>query len=109
MHVTDTAFQHLETLRLRRQWPDIGLRFSVKAGGCQGFQYDFSLISNTDILPTDHVQRKDDVFVAVDETSWPFVSKGQLTYHVSGTQSKFLFSNTQASQTCGCGQSFQLP
>jgi len=75
-------------------------RISVTGGGCSGFKY---LIEITD-------PREDDIIVS-DQTVTDTVSNKMLErtivdYTDSIAQSEFIFSNPDASSTCGCGVSF---
>jgi iron-sulfur cluster insertion protein len=83
-----------------------GLRVSVLAGGCNGFQYSFAL---------DGEARADDVVVAagqshvvVDPASMDLLSGAELHYTDSLMGAHFTIRNPNATSSCGCGTSFSI-
>ncbi|MFN5938623.1 MAG: HesB/IscA family protein [Sphingobacteriales bacterium] len=81
------------------------LRVGVKGGGCSGMSY---------ILAFDDAQSDDDHFFIEDI---PCVMKPAHTLYLMGMEIDwgtgldargFLFSNPNASNTCGCGSSFAV-
>ena len=84
---------------------DRGIRFSVNDGGCSGYQYALDLADapQTDDLIDDRGSLK----VYIDRQSAPLL-EGVVVDYVDGLiESGFKFSNPNATDTCGCGQSFQ--
>ena len=82
-----------------------GIRFSVNDGGCSGYQYALDLADapQTDDLIDDRGSLK----VYIDRQSAPLL-EGVVVDYVDGLiESGFKFSNPNATDTCGCGQSFQ--
>lgn len=83
--------------------PEHGLRVGVKGGGCSGFSY---------ILGFDLVKENDQVFEI--EGFKVFLQKAHALYllgmeidFVDGLENRgFSFNNPNASETCGCGTSF---
>jgi iron-sulfur cluster assembly accessory protein len=80
------------------------LRMKVVGGGCSGLQYQ---------LMFDDAEREDDtevksegVRVRVDEKSALYLVGTTLDYVDSLMESGFKIENPNASNTCGCGQSF---
>ena len=75
-------------------------RISVSTGGCSGFKY---LTEITD-------SRDDDIIIydssVTDPASNQILDKVIVDYASSISQSGFIFSNPDASSTCGCGMSF---
>lgn len=81
-----------------------GLRMKVIGGGCSGLQYQLSF---------DDVVREIDteievggVRVIVDEKSALYLVGTRLDFVDSLQESGFKIENPNASNTCGCGQSF---
>lgn len=80
------------------------LRVSVKGGGCSGLMYDLSFARGSH--ETDTVLEQDGVRVVIDPKSKIFLVGMTLDY-TSGLNGKgFVFSNPNATGTCGCGESF---
>lgn len=85
--------------------PQRGVRFSVTDGGCSGYQYALDIINEP--KPDDLVQEQGRLQVYIDRQSAPLL-EGVVVDYVEGlTQSGFKFSNPNASESCGCGQSFK--
>ncbi|MGG6296393.1 HesB/IscA family protein [Leptolyngbya sp. AN02str] len=85
--------------------PAQGIRISVEDGGCSGYQYALNLIHT--LKPDDLLvqQGRVNVYIAAQSAS---LLDGVVVDYVEGlTQSGFKFTNPNATDTCGCGQSFQ--
>lgn len=82
------------------------LRVGVKGGGCSGLMYDLSI--DTATRDGDIVIEKDGVRLVVDVKSQLYLA-GTTLDHTSGLNGRgFVFTNPNASGTCGCGESFAL-
>jgi iron-sulfur cluster assembly protein len=85
--------------------PARGIRISVEDGGCNGYQYALNLIQTP--KADDVLVQQGKVAVYLDPQSAPLL-EGVVVDYVEGlTQSGFKFSNPNATDTCGCGQSFR--
>jgi iron-sulfur cluster assembly protein len=85
--------------------PAQGIRISVEDGGCSGYQYVLNLIHNS--KPDDLLVQQGRVSIYIDPQSAPLL-EGVVVDYVEGlTQSGFKFTNPNATDTCGCGQSFR--
>lgn len=84
--------------------PVAGLRIAVTGGGCSGLQYAMDLIESAD--PEDVSIACGPVTVFVEPLSAPLL-KGVTIDFVDGINgSGFKFENPNASNSCGCGNSF---
>lgn len=82
-----------------------GVRFSIVDGGCSGYQYSLDIINEP--KPDDLLEQQGKIRVYIDKESAPLL-EGVVVDYVEGlTQSGFKFLNPNATDTCGCGQSFQ--
>lgn len=87
------------------QKPDLGLRLSVKGGGCSGLSYSL----NFDIQKQgDNQFDFQGLRVYVDPKSLLYLSGMTLDYMDSLQEKGFRFINPNASKTCGCGESFSV-
>ncbi|MEE9268636.1 MAG: iron-sulfur cluster insertion protein ErpA [Candidatus Krumholzibacteria bacterium] len=82
------------------------LRVGVKGGGCSGFSYDLSI--DTEKRDGDTVIEKDGVRLLVDAKSQLFLTGTTLDYTTGLNGKGFVFSNPNATSTCGCGESFSI-
>ncbi len=85
--------------------PQRGVRFSVTDGGCSGYQYALDIINEP--KPDDLLQDQGRLRVYIDHDSAPLLDGVVVDYVEGLTQSGFKFSNPNASESCGCGQSFK--
>lgn len=81
-----------------------GLRMKVVGGGCSGLQYQLSF--DDEVRDIDTEIEIDGVRVIVDEKSALYLVGSRLDFVDSLTESGFKIDNPNASNTCGCGQSF---
>lgn len=92
-------------LQQREHQPVFGLRLSVEAGGCSGFQYAMSLAGEAE--PGDWVGEFGGVHVVVDAESAPLLQGVSIDYVETLQASGFTISNPNAATGCGCGKSFE--
>jgi len=82
------------------------LRVAVKGGGCSGMMYHLSIVDT--LAEDDVVVEAGDVRIVVDKKSKLFLHGLTLDY-TSGLNGRgFVFSNPNATGTCGCGESFAV-
>ena len=106
--VSETAAQQI--LRLRSELPadaasaDKFLRVKVVAGGCSGMSYklDFDNALTVD----DKVFENHGTKVVVDKKSFLYLIGMTLDFEGGLNGKGFIFSNPNASKTCGCRTSF---
>jgi len=85
--------------------PDRGIRLAVKAGGCNGYEYDIKVADAPN--PDDQVVRSGNLRIFIDPQSVPLL-EGIVVDYIDGIlESGFKFINPNATGTCGCGKSFQ--
>lgn len=80
------------------------LRVSVKAGGCSGLKYLFTLAeepAENDLI-TEHQGAK----VYADPNTMEKINEAMIDYKDTLSGAGFSISNPQAKATCGCGSSF---
>jgi iron-sulfur cluster assembly protein len=84
----------------------VGLRLGVKIVGCSGYAYVVDL--------TDAVNEDDSVFesngvkVVVSHKSLSIVDGTQIDFSRDGLNEGFAYSNPNAKNMCGCGESFSV-
>jgi len=94
-----------EVRRLMAEQDQAGLRLGIKGGGCSGLSY---LLEFTEERDGDTVVEFDDFRVFLDRKSTIYL-RGVTLDHQAGLDGRgFVFHNPQASNTCGCGESFSL-
>ena len=81
-----------------------GLRMKVIGGGCSGLQYQLSF--DDVVREIDAEIEIEGVKVIVDEKSALYLVGSVLDFVDTLQESGFKIENPNASNTCGCGQSF---
>ena len=81
-----------------------GLRMKVIGGGCSGLQYQLSFDER--VRDIDHDIQSGGVRLLVDEKSALLLVGSVLDYVDTLQETGFKIENPNASNTCGCGNSF---
>ena len=82
------------------------IRVGVEGGGCSGLMYQLKF-DNT-INEEDKEFEDNGIKVVVDKKSVLYLIGTTLDYSGGLNGKGFIFSNPNASRTCGCGESFSL-
>lgn len=82
-----------------------GIRVSVTDGGCSGYTYALDITNSP--KDDDVLQEMGKLRVYIDRQSAPLLEGVVIDYVEGLTQSGFKFSNPNATDSCGCGQSFK--
>src|SRR5215475_12134574 len=81
-----------------------GLRVGIQGGGCSGLSYNIRFDSQP--RERDRIFQFEDVRVFVDPKSFIYLHGMTLDYQETLMQQGFVFTNPNASKSCGCGTSF---
>ena len=82
----------------------LGLRFGVTRTGCSGWGHITDLAK--DEREGDTVFEQDGVRIFVDAHSLPLVDGTEIDFARQGLGEGFVFRNPNATDGCGCGESF---
>ena len=106
VELTDAARREVVQLMADENQEGLGLRLAVQGGGCSGLSYK---VEFTRQEPGDNVREFSEGFrVFVDPKSFLYL-KGMVVDYQGGVSGKgFVFSNPNAQNTCGCGESFSV-
>ncbi|MCZ2158616.1 iron-sulfur cluster assembly accessory protein [Bartonella sp. 220] len=105
VNISDIAAKRIAQILLNE--PDkIGLRISVEGGGCSGFSYKYSLVS--EMSEDDLVLKKDGAIVLIDSLSLPFMEGAEIDFVDDLMGQSFQIHNPNAVSSCGCGVSFSI-
>ncbi len=106
INVTDKAFTQIETIfQAEKPSSDKGLRLAVTGGGCSGLQYK---IEFSDLKEKDNIIEKLGIKIYIDPKSSIYLKDFTLDFQ-DGLEGKgFVFKNPNATNTCGCGESFSV-
>lgn len=82
------------------------VRVSVASGGCSGLSYKLDF--DTEKYDTDKEFEAHGVTVVVNKQSYLYLVGTTLEYSGGLNGKGFVFSNPNATRTCGCGESFAV-
>ncbi|OMO55932.1 FeS cluster biogenesis [Corchorus capsularis] len=103
--LTENALKHLNKMRADRD-EDLCLRIGVKQGGCSGMSYTMDFEKRENARPDDSLIEYNGFTIVCDPKSLLFLFGMQLDYSDALIGGGFSFQNPNATQTCGCGKSF---
>ena len=105
--ITTKAKSQLDKLMVEEQCTeDHFLRVSVKGGGCSGLTYDLDF--DDTIVDFDDVSEDQGLKLVIDRRSLLYLLGTELDFTEGLNGKGFLFTNPNASRTCGCGESFGI-
>lgn len=105
LNLTESAAEHVQALLEKEgKSPQHALRVRVTSGGCSGFQYQ--MFFDDQAGPEDHEDLQHGVRVLVDSKSAARLEGVRIDYVDGLSESGFQIQNPAATQTCGCGKSF---
>ncbi len=105
IQLSPTALNHLLQLRTQ-QGKDLCLRVGVRQGGCSGMSYMMDFEDANNITTQDEVYDYDGFKIVCDKKSLLYLYGLMLDYSNAMIGGGFQFTNPNATQTCGCGKSF---
>lgn len=103
IRVTERAAAHFRS-QLAKRPGALAVRLCVEPSGCSGFGYRVD--STPAIHESDTVFETNGVRIVVDPASLPYVQGTTLDVVQEGLARRLRFDNPNATQTCGCGESF---
>ncbi len=104
--LTDAAVGRIKELMQASEKPVAGLRVGVNSRGCSGLSYVFEYADEKKGLEEEI--SVDGVRVFVDAAAIMFLVGSEMDYIEDKMESKFVFSNPNAKNVCGCGESFSV-
>ena len=103
--LTEKALTEIKRIMSENQVPDsYGLRVGVKGGGCSGFSYTLGF--DAEAKEGDTTIEDSEVKLFIDGKSLFYLSGTELDFSDGLNGKGFVFSNPNATKTCGCGDSF---
>ena len=103
--ITDNAALRIKEIMSNAEKDSLGVRVSVKAGGCAGMSYVMEYIK--ELKPNDEVIEDKGVKVFVDPAAVMYLLGTEMDYKIEELSSSFVFNNPNETERCGCGESFK--
>ncbi|AFP85899.1 hypothetical protein A35E_00622 [secondary endosymbiont of Heteropsylla cubana] len=106
LQFSDSAVKQVKILIANEDNPNLKLRVYIIGGGCSGFQYAFTFDDH--VYEDDVTIEKEGVILVVDPMSLQYLIGGSIDYVEKLEGSRFIVTNPNAKNTCGCGASFSI-
>ena len=105
VNLTDNAREELKKLFTNESNNPDGVRLSLLAGGCSGLSYhlEFDKIKEKDLVDED-----EGIKVIIDPKSALYINGLAVDYQGGLSGRGFIFTNPNATKSCGCGTSFNV-
>ena len=106
LKLSDKAAERIRQIMSNAENDSIGVRVSVKSGGCAGMSYVMEYTK--EINPNDEVVHDKGVKVFVDSAAVMYLLGTEMDYKNEELSSTFVFNNPNETERCGCGESFKV-
>ena len=104
--LSDNAAKRIKEIMSSAEKNALGVRVSVKSGGCAGMSY--VLEYSKELNPSDEVVEEKGVKVFIDPAAVMYLLGTEMDYKKEKFSSQFVFKNPNETERCGCGESFKV-
>ena len=104
--LSDNAASRIKEIMSNAENNTVGVRISVKSGGCAGMSYVMEY--SKEINPNDEVIEDKGVKVFIDPAAVMYLLGTEMDYKKEDFSSSFVFNNPNETERCGCGESFKI-
>ena len=104
--LSDNAANRIKEIMSDAEKDALGVRVSVKSGGCAGMTYVMEY--SKEINPHDEVIEDKGVKVFIDPAAIIYLLGTEMDYKKEKFSSQFVFKNPNETERCGCGESFKI-
>ena len=104
--LSDSAATRIKEIMSGANNNALGVRVSVKSGGCAGMSYVMEY--SKEINPNDEVIEEKGVKVYIDPAAVMYLLGTEMDYKKEDFSSTFVFNNPNETERCGCGESFKI-
>ena len=103
--LSDNAANRIKEIMSNDETKSLGIRVSVKSGGCAGMTYIMEYAN--EINQTDEIIEDKGVKVFIDPGAIMYLLGTEMDYKQEQFSSTFVFKNPNETERCGCGESFK--
>ena len=104
--LSDNAASRIKEIMSGAQKDSLGVRVSVKSGGCAGMSYVMEY--SKEINPNDEVIEDKGVKIFIDPGAVMYLLGTEMDYKNDDFSSSFVFKNPNETERCGCEESFKI-
>lgn len=102
--LTDVAIEQFKRLMKKEGKEGYNIRLAVIPGGCAGLHYDLRFQKEPYI--NDIIVRDNEINIIINNESVEYLWDLEIDYKDNLKESGFIYKNPNATQNCGCGESF---
>ena len=99
--LSDNAASRIKKIMADAEKDSLGVRVSVKSGGCAGMSYVMEYTK--EINPNDEIIEDKGVKVFIDSAAIMYLLGNEMEYKNEELSSTFVFHNPTETERCGCG------
>ena len=103
--LSDNAANRIKEIMSSAEKSALGVRVSVKSGGCAGMSYVMEYAK--ELKPNEEVIEEKGVKVFIDPKAIMYLLGTEMDYKQENFSSQFVFKNPNETERCGCGESFK--
>ena len=104
--LSDNAASRIKEIMTNAEKDALGVRVSVKSGGCAGMSYVMEYLK--EVNPSDEVIEDKGVRLFIDPAAVMYLLGTEMDYKKEEFSSSFVFNNPNETERCGCGESFKI-
>ena len=104
--LSENAALRIKEIMANSEKNSLGVRVSVKSGGCAGMSYVMEYAKEKN--PNDEINEDKGVRVFVDSAAIMYLLGTEMDYKKDELSSSFVFNNPNETERCGCGESFKI-
>ncbi len=104
--LSENAALRIKEIMANSEKNSLGVRVSVKSGGCAGMSYVMEYAKEKN--PNDEIIEDKGVRVFVDSAAIMYLLGTEMDFKKDELSSSFVFNNPNETERCGCGESFKI-
>ena len=104
--LSDNAALRIKEIMSNAENESLGVRVSVKTGGCAGLSYVMEYTK--EVNSNDELIEDKGVKVFIDSSAVMYLLGTEMDYKKEELSSSFVFNNPNETERCGCGESFKV-
>ena len=104
--LSDNAAIKIKEIMSSAQKDSVGVRVSVKSGGCAGMSYVMEYANEA--KPNEEIVEDKGIKVFIDPKAVMYLLGTEMDYKKEKFSSQFIFKNPNETERCGCGESFKI-
>lgn len=106
--LTDAAANRVNEIIGNAGAEALGIRVSIKKGGCAGMEYAVDLVTSENARAGDDMVEHAGAKVWVDPAASLYLLGTEMDFEVTKLRTGFVFRNPNETSACGCGESVEL-